>query len=537
MLPTNIRQRKTSDPEENHVQTETSHFSVQSFELPAKGLSSDIIVTVGMPPVVPTEIPFTADNWIPSPTRSIQSSSHSTPSFIDASSDDFSDGGISEYRSSYSYSMFETTSIRSWSGKLDFGIESEQGLLPTSFIPLADSEYLIGSPSEEVVGNWDTFSMVSRETFETAQEPPPELLLALGLHRSDSHQTPLSTTDKLPPSPSLKGVSINEGSSHEEESVNIITNSKAHPTLYNTSFIRDVSNVCIKGSHINFTTNIVHHHEDVRVGLHTLYLRSDPTALHNSYERQKGMNQQMKAMRTWGSQLLISSSFTLGEYPLSVPCIKTCDLEEVVNDVFTWLYSASSPCSIMWLSDVYEGNSRTSLIGHCLANFLGDRHDLTASYFYTQRSPFSQAGTSHSGADRKDGPSGIIPTLAYQLTRHIPEIEMPIALTAANDLCIFDLSLDEQMKKLIVDPLLALSKPCKLPQLFLIHALEDCDDDDFQELFLRAFGKSLTLLQQQSIPQKLMLLGRHTAQLVKCFLEPEMQEIVRHRLLPVSQDD
>jgi len=49
----------------------------------------------------------------------------------------------------------------------------------------------------------------------------PELPLALGLHRSDSHQTPLSTTDELSPSPSLKGVFINEGSSHEEESVNL----------------------------------------------------------------------------------------------------------------------------------------------------------------------------------------------------------------------------------------------------------------------------------------------------------------------------
>ena len=136
-------------------------------------------------------------------------------------------------------------------------------------------------------------------------------------------------------------------------------------------------------------------------------------------------------------------------------------------------------------------------------------------------------------------PSSIIPTIAYEITRRIPEIERLIALTATNDLWIFDLSLDEQMKKLIVEPLQAASNmkgnSYQFPQLFLIHGLEDCNDEDFQELFLRAFGKSLTRL-QQCTPQKLLLLGRHTAHLWECFSKPEMREIVRHRLLPVSQD-
>jgi len=130
-----------------------------------------------------------------------------------------------------------------------------------------------------------------------------------------------------------------------------------------------------------------------------------------------------------------------------------------------------------------------------------------------------------------------IPTIAYELARRIPEIENPIALMAAKDLWIFDLSLDEQMKKLIVDPLQEASiiikgNPYRFPQLFLIHGLEDCDDNDFQELFLRAFGKSLTLL-QQSIPQKLILLGRHTAHVQECFERPEMRGVVQHRPLPV----
>jgi len=136
-------------------------------------------------------------------------------------------------------------------------------------------------------------------------------------------------------------------------------------------------------------------------------------------------------------------------------------------------------------------------------------------------------------------PSSIIPTIAYEITRRIPEIERLIALTATNNLWIFDLSLDEQMKKLVVEPLQAASNikgnSYQFPQLFLIHGLKDCNDEDFQELFLLAFGKSLTRL-QQCTSQKLLLLGRHTAHLWECFSKPEMREIVQHRLLPVSQD-
>lgn len=397
-------------------------------------------------------------------------------------------------------------------------------------------------------GIWDRLSISSQETFETVHEPTPELLLALGLHLDViSRRTPLSTNDADSASPGIMTVSRNEGPSHKEESAdseNAVSNSKIHSAL-DISFIRDVSNVSIDRSHINFTTNVMEQVDDVRVGLHTLYSRSDPTALHNSYERQKTINQQMKALRGWGSQLLITSSSTFGEYPLSVPSIKTRDLEEVVKDVFTWLYSVSSPHSIMWLYDEdegYDGNLRTSLIGQCLANFLGERRDLTASYFFKKCSPYSRAGTSYSGTDGKDTSSSIIPTIAFEITRRFPEVKIPIALTATNDLWIFDLSLDEQMKKLVVEPLQAASNIVKkdsesyrFPQLFLIHGLEDCHDEDFQELFLYAFGKSLTQLQQY-IPHKLILLGRHTAHLQDCFSKPEMEKIVRHRLLPVSQD-
>jgi hypothetical protein len=115
-------------------------------------------------------------------------------------------------------------------------------------------------------------------------------------------------------------------------------------------------------------------------------------------------------------------------------------------------------------------------------------------------------------------------------------------LTAEKDPWVFDRSLDEQIKSLLVDPLRTTFAACensqKFPRLFLIHGLEDCEDDAFQELFLRAFGKALTVLQQShiQIPQKLLLLGKHTTHLRGCFSTAGLREIVRLRVLPVSQD-
>lgn len=248
--------------------------------------------------------------------------------------------------------------------------------------------------------------MTSRETFDTAHEPPPELLLALQLLDPTISPPPsLPRCDELQPEVFKHLGSRNEysTSSHEEKSRDSGSLTRDHQQ-YNISFIRDASNVRIIGSQVNFTTNIIHIDDNVCVGLHTLYLRSDPNALHNSYQRQKWMNQQTKNIRSWGPQLFIGSSSTPRGYSLSVPSIETRDLEQVVKDLFTWLYSASSP-SILWLHEGgYEGNLRTSLIGQCFANFLGDRGDLTASYFYMKRSPI---GNSQSGMGEQDNPSSI----------------------------------------------------------------------------------------------------------------------------------
>jgi hypothetical protein len=299
----------------------------------------------------------------------------------------------------------------------------------------------------------------------------------------------------------------------------------------NTAFISTAGNVTFNGSQpINLTTNISHYHNKVLTGLNTLQVKSDPTACHNSFERQKKVYRQMKAVRGGGSQLLVTSSSAPQGHPLSVPRISTRDLEKAVQDVFTWFYAGSSPLSVMWLYDKGNDGFRTSIVAQFLADFLAERRDLAASYFYTKPSTPPQ----EEGEDTQK----IIPTLSLQLTHHDPELEARIAWTAAKDPWILTRSLDEQIESLLVGPLRTAftANSQRLPRLFLIHGLEDCEDDDFQALFLQAFGKALTVLQRGHIPQKLLLLGRHTAHLEKIFSTAGLQEIARLRILPVSQD-
>lgn len=117
------------DSEESHGQIDACpFFSVQSFEPQVKGLSQDIIVTVGIPAEDLNERLFTADT---APARSIRSFSfHSALSFTGTGPNDLSEI-ISEYRPSSPCEVFEMN-ITSRSGSPDFksGSEPNRGLFP-----------------------------------------------------------------------------------------------------------------------------------------------------------------------------------------------------------------------------------------------------------------------------------------------------------------------------------------------------------------------------------------------------------------------
>jgi hypothetical protein len=91
---------------------------------------------------------------------------------------------------------------------------------------------------------------------------------------------------------------------------------------------------------------------------------------------------------------------------------------------------------------------------------------LAASFFFKR------------GAGDRSRITGLIPTLAYQLARSIPGTKQSIQFVLLDDgPTILHQSLENQFKKLIVDPIIALGKPLP-PMVVVIDALDECDDKD-----------------------------------------------------------
>jgi len=169
----------------------------------------------------------------------------------------------------------------------------------------------------------------------------------------------------------------------------------------------------------------------------------------------------------------------------------------------------------MWVYD--DDRSLTSLIGQVVAEILAKRNELSATYFFP-REQVTDPGTDATCS------SLVVPTIAYQLVQNIPEVAACIAGTLAHQVSIFNLRVQDQVTKLVIEPLRHASESLEqLPQkasanVIVVHALEDCDNPDFQMIFLEEFLRGLASIEAIPYSQRLLLLGRSTDHLRECFL-------------------
>ncbi|KAF5316188.1 hypothetical protein D9619_006085 [Psilocybe cf. subviscida] len=130
--------------------------------------------------------------------------------------------------------------------------------------------------------------------------------------------------------------------------------------------------------------------------------------------------------------------------------------DELVNDLnnlVTWLYGPAG--------------SGKSAIAQTVAQKLHARGQLAASFFFSRTS----------GSEGRGAETDFVATLAHQLSQTDPATKPHISAAIREDPLVFDLSLQEQVDRLIVAPLIAVSRSSSgplRPKVVVVDGLDEC---------------------------------------------------------------
>lgn len=181
----------------------------------------------------------------------------------------------------------------------------------------------------------------------------------------------------------------------------------------------------------------------------------------------------------------------------------------------------------MWIHG--ESVTQTALIAQAIAGILQGLGKLSGSFFC-------------SNADDGQGAvvdvTRVIPTLAYQLMQNIQSTRFPIAQVVLQDESIFDLELQVQIERLLLDPLTSASSSSSseaatapgIPNVFLIHNLERLSNKHhFHSSFLHEFADALPSMESHNSLHRLLIIGQHTSHLRQCVSTSAMRQIILQR--------
>ncbi len=219
----------------------------------------------------------------------------------------------------------------------------------------------------------------------------------------------------------------------------------------------------------------------------------------------------------------VSTLQFLSSFTPSSPSTEPHSSDEIIKDVFNWLFDLSTPFLVMWIHD--KTVTQTILVAQVIAGILAKLDKLSASFF--------------SGLEGVVNDSYVIPTIAYQLAQSRSEVRAYVGQAVPHDSSIFNLEIETQLRKLLCDPLLAASesgimKMEGIPNVFLIHGLENYNEDHFQSPFLQDFVDVLHLVRASNIPHRLLVIGRHSSSLQSCTSKPNMRQTILERPIMAS---
>lgn len=142
--------------------------------------------------------------------------------------------------------------------------------------------------------------------------------------------------------------------------------------------------------------------------------------------------------------------------------------EAAITKFFEWVRNGTTP--LCWLSG--PAGYGKSAISQTIAEHCAADGTLAASFFFLR------------GAGARSAFSRVITTLAYQLTLKFPDTKPAIESALRSDPRMPSLSIRAQLEKLIISPLLARAEGSLTPIVFVVDALDECDDKQAMRNFI-----------------------------------------------------
>ena len=196
----------------------------------------------------------------------------------------------------------------------------------------------------------------------------------------------------------------------------------------------------------------------------------------------------------------------------------------VIKDITSWVLDDSKSPSILWISA--PAGSGKSAILQSIAEHFQDSGELAASFFFSRT------------AAQRQTEAHLIATIAAQLAVSIPATKLFINQAVLDDSSIFDKTLDVQMKRLVIQPLICASlqegRSSKWPSLLVIDGLDECSDGKVQAAVVRMLKNALLQL-KHSLPSLYLLISSRPEPAICEGFEDQLN-ITHHLVLDASYD-
>ena len=180
---------------------------------------------------------------------------------------------------------------------------------------------------------------------------------------------------------------------------------------------------------------------------------------------------------------------------------------------------------ILWLSA--PAGSGKSAILQKIAEEFGHSGRLAASFFFSRT------------VAKRNTENYLISTIAYQLATSIPAARRYIKEAVDHDPSIFDRTLQFQLERLIIQPLVHASlgpqSGAHWPTLLVVDGLDECDGEENQVSILSAFKYALLKL-RASLPTLYLLIASRPEPAIRQSFEHDLTSITHHIVLDNSYD-